>query len=157
MQFLAVCETVNTLFRSCVSPGGKTGVGSGGDTHQPLTAAARTIGVSPPEAGRDHVQRKGWKRNNTSVRMRGNLGAGRHKVDTPTALPDDRDIGAADLCPAQTSPPARGVTTTGAPADPARDRLLAYDMSIRAYLEQMPLELNRRDSQALVNERVCPP
>lgn len=61
--------------------------------------------------------------------MRGNLGAGRHKVGTPTALPDDRDIGAADVCPAQTSPPARGVTTTGTPADPARDRLLAYDIA----------------------------
>jgi hypothetical protein len=30
-------------------------------------------------------------------------------------------------------------------------------VAIRWVLEQIPLGLNRRDSQALVNERVCPP
>jgi hypothetical protein len=38
-----------------------------------------------------------------------------------------------------------------------RERLLAGARYVRELkLEQIPLGLNRRDSQALVNERVCP-
>ncbi len=44
------------------------------------------------------------------------------------ALPDDRKTSAEGVSPAQPSPPARGVATTGTPAHPARDRLLAYDV-----------------------------